>query len=202
MPDKIIIIGASGHSKVIADIVLSSGNALVGFLDDNVTGTVMGFPVLGMLADIIKYQDNYSFIIGIGNNHTRKIIAEKHDVIWSTAIHPSAILARDVCIGAGAVVMAGAIVNPSATIGKHCIINTGAVLEHDNTLGDYVHISPHATLCGTVNIENLTHIGAGAVIKNNIGICENCIIGAGAVVVRDITEPGTYIGAPARRLGA
>lgn len=198
MPDHIIILGAGGHAKVVTDIVLSSGNTVVGFLDDKATGKVLGFPVLGTLEDLSKYEGRCSFVIGIGDNKIRKQIAARYSVHWHTAIHPSAVIARDVVIGEGTVIMAGTIINPSTAVGKHCIINTGAVIEHDNMIADYAHISPNATLCGTVSVGESTHIGAGAVIKNNISICGGCVVGAGAVVVNNINKAGLYIGVPAK----
>ncbi len=198
---KVIIIGASGHAKVIADIVIKSGDELVGFLDDNteLPKSVIGYPYLGVIDRYHEYEENCNFIIGIGNNQVRKKIAERVDVNWYTAIHPSAQIAIDTVIGDGTVIMANAIVNTSATIGKHCIINSGAIIEHDNVIGDYVHISPNATLCGTVSVGNLTHIGAGVTIKNNTSICDSVIVGAGGVVVKDIFEKGTYVGVPVKR---
>lgn len=199
MSDGIIIIGAGGHAKVIADIVLARGEKLMGFLDDKATESIFGYPILGTLDDINKYRDSFSFILGIGNNSTRKRIAEKNQVRWHTTIHPEAAVGRDVEIGEGTVVMAKAVINPSGKIGKHCIINTAAVIEHDNTLGDFVHISPNSTLCGTVSVGALTHIGAGVTVKNNTRICRDCVIGAGAVVVKNIEDSGIYIGIPAHK---
>ena len=196
---NVIIIGASGHAKVIADIVIKSGDKLVGFLDDNIQlpEKVIGYPYLGEISNYSKYVDDCCFVIGIGNNSIRKKIADSMNVKWYTAIHPSAQIAIDTVIGEGTVVMANAVINISAIIGNHCIINTGAVVEHDNIISDYVHISPNASLCGTVKVGELTHIGAGVTVKNNTSICENVIIGAGGVVVRDIEEKGVYIGVPA-----
>ena len=118
-----------------------------------------------------------------------------------TAIHPSAIIAEDVKIGTGSVIMAGVVINPGTVIGKNCIINTCSSLDHDNLLEDYVHISPGAHLAGTVTIKEGTWICTGAIVKNNITIGKNNIIGAGGVVIKDIIEEnGTYIGVPARRI--
>lgn len=197
MSEGVIILGAGGHAKVIADIILTRGEKLIGFLDDNASNDILGYPVLGRICDINKYADNHTFVIGIGNNHVRKSISEKYSVNWYTAIHPDAIVARNVEICDGSVVMARTVINPSTRIGRHCIINTAVVVEHDNIIDDYVHISPNATLCGTVHIGELTHIGAGATVKNNVSICGNCIIGAGAVAVKDILEKGVYVGMPA-----
>lgn len=203
MRKKVIIIGASGHGKVIADIVSCSGNEVVGFLDDanDVQNTkVLDFPVLGKLEDYKKYLD-CEFVIAIGNPYIRKEIAEKIDVNWHTAIHPTAVISKfETSIGKGSVVMANAVINPSAKIGEHCIINTGAVVEHDNVLEDFVHISPNATLAGVVKVGKSTHIGVGASVKQVINIAADCQIGAGAVIVRDITESGTYVGVPARKI--
>ncbi len=197
---RVIIIGASGHAKVIADIVIKSGDELVGFLDDNteLPDMIIGYPYLGVVDNFHAYADSCCFIIGIGNNLIRKRISERLDVNWYTAIHPSAQIAIDTQIGEGTTVMANAVVNTSAILGKHCIINTAAVIEHDNRIGDYVHISPNASLCGTVKVGNLTHVGAGATIINNISICGNVIVGAGGVVVKDIFEKGTYVGVPVK----
>lgn len=199
---KVVIIGASGHAKVIADVILKYGDELFGFLDDNteLPDTIIGYPYLGTTSDYKKYMDECSFIIGIGNNHIRKKIAESMDVNWYTAVHPSAQISMDTSIGEGTVVMANATINTSAHVGKHCIINTAAVIEHDNVIGDYVHISPNATLCGTVDIGDLTHIGAGATVKNNISVCGNVVVGAGGIVVSNITGEGVYIGVPASRM--
>lgn len=199
--NRLVIIGAGGHGKVIADNALKNGYSNICFVDDRSTGEVMGLPVVGTSADIPKLDDgNTDFIIGIGNNAIRKKIAAAYDVHWVTLIHPSAQIAVDVSLGKGTVVMAGAVINACAVVGNHCIINTRAVIEHDNVIGDYVHISPNATLGGTVRIGALTHVGIGATVRNSTDICSNCIIGAGAVVVCDIKDSGTYIGVPARKL--
>lgn len=200
MPNEVIVIGAGGHGRVIGDIIQQSGDVVLGFLDDNVNGVVMGLPVLGKIADALSFEDKASFVIGIGNNWTRKFISGQYHLNWYTAIHPTAVIAQEVVIGAGTVVMAGAIINAGTRIGNNCIINTGAIIEHDNKLADFVHISPNATLCGTVSIGELTHIGAGATIINNLSVTHDSIIGAGAVVVKNIREPGTYVGVPAKLL--
>lgn len=203
MNEQVIVIGASGHGKVAADIVRSSGDTLLGFLDDNalLPPEIAGIPVLGKVADYANYPDA-SFVIGIGSSAVREKIARQLDgVRWYTAIHPSAIIsALDTEIGAGSVVMANAVVNPSAHIGVHCIINTAAVVEHDNHIGSFVHISVGVKLGGTVTVGSHTWVGIGAAISNNISICDHCTIGAGAVVIRDIKESGTYVGIPARKI--
>lgn len=201
---SVVIIGASGHGKVVADIIRKSGDRVVGFLDDNLEKRTEfdGGLILGTVKDYVEYSLEAEFIIAIGNAAIRESIAIRlGNVKWYTAIHPTAIISdTDFVIGNGTVVMANAVVNPGSCIGEHCIINTGAVVEHDNRIKDYAHISVGAKLAGTVYIGKRTWIGIGAVVKNNVNICSDCIIGAGAVVVKDIEEAGTYIGIPAKMI--
>lgn len=203
MRNRLVIIGAGGHGKVVADIAFKNGYTEILFLDDNAAGICLDYSIVGTSAKIDGLNDgNTDFIIAIGNNEVRKKIAKQHQVKWVSLIHPSAQIGIGVKIGLGTVVMAGAVINSCATIGTHCIVNTCSVVEHDDLLSDYVHISPKASLGGTVCIGECTHIGIGATVKNNIEICENCTIGAGAVVVKNISKKGTYIGIPAKIIQA
>lgn len=202
MHKDVIIIGAGGHAKVIADIVRKSGDNLVGFLDDSKEAGTEFFDafILGNTDSYSEHQDK-EFIIAIGNNPIRQKIAQKmQGVTFYTAIHPTAVIAEGVTVGEGTCVMANAVVNADAKIGKHCIVNTASVVEHDNRISDYVHISPAAALAGTVTVGERTHIGIGAKVKNNTDICADVVVGAGAVVVKNITEAGTYVGVPARKV--
>lgn len=203
MKKSVVIIGASGHGKVIADIVKRNGDTILGFLDDapNRPDVFIGYPILGTTDEYHSISDA-QYIIAIGNAQIREKIANKlNGVNWYTAIHPSAVISDiDVTIEEGTVVMANAVINPGASIGCHCIVNTGAIVEHDNRIEDYVHISVGTKLAGTVTIGKSTWVGIGAVVSNNISICENCTIGAGAVVIRDIPASGTYVGVPAKKL--
>ena len=156
---------------------------------------------MGKAADYVRFPDAH-FVIAIGNAAVRKRLAQTmKGVIWYTAIHPKAVVsALGVTVGEGSVIAAGAVVNPGATVGKHCIINTNAVVEHDCTLGDYVHISVAAALGGTVAVGDSTWVGIGSAVRNNLTICSGVTVGAGAVVVKNIEEPGTYVGVPARKM--
>mgnify|MGYP004476406881 CR=1 FL=1 len=208
MQKRVIVFGAGGHAKVIADIIKKSNDELVGFLDDStdIQGRTIydDKKVLGYInKENISKCLNCCFIIGIGNNKVRKIISEKYpELEWYTAVHPNAVIADDVKIGQGTVVMAGTIINTGTVIGKHCIINTSSSIDHDNLLEDYVHVSPGAHLAGTVKIGECTWICAGATIINNISIDKNNIIGAGATVIRNIEEGNnTFVGTPAMKIG-
>ncbi|MCL2201896.1 MAG: acetyltransferase [Oscillospiraceae bacterium] len=196
-----IIMGAGGHGAVVADILRASGKVVLGFLDDGIpVGTkVLGAKVFGKLERCADFPEAV-FIIGVGDNAIRKKIAQTYTVEYGQAIHPSAIIGEAAEIGLGTVVMANSIINPRTKIGGHCIINTSASIDHDNNLGNFVHVSPGAVSGGDVSIAEGTHVGIGAVLKNGISICSGTVIGAGAVVVKNITEPGTYIGLPAARI--
>jgi len=205
MGNKLFIIGASGHGKVIADIAQKMNKwKTIKFLDDNeLVHSCMGFKVVGKVADATKYKDEADFFVAIGNNATRELIQEKLEAEKLTItklIHPSAIIGTDVEIGYGTAIMAGVVINSSCKIGKGCIINTSCSLDHDNIIEDYVHISPGVNTAGTVRVGKGCWIGIGSVISNNVSICSGCNIGAGAVVIGDISIPGTYAGVPVRRI--
>lgn len=193
---KLIIIGASGHGKVIADIAVRNGYEDIVFLDDDENvKECAGFPVIGKTCEALKMDGDK--IVAIGNPRIRERIQEELNDV-ATLIHPDAVISRRVEIGEGSVIMAGAVINTDVVIGRGCIINTAASVDHDCILGDYVHVSVGAHLSGTVEIGRRTWIGAGATVSNNVNICGDCMIGAGTVVIKDINEAGTYVGVPAR----
>ena len=199
---RLLIIGASGHGKVVADIAKNNGYEEIAFLDDNTDIVQCGdYPVIGTSKDIVEYIDS-DFFVAIGNAEIRQRIymeLNEQGVEPVTLIHPSAVIGENVCIGAGTVVMAGTVVNPDANLGIGCIINTCSSVDHDCKLADFVHVAVGGRLAGNVLIGERTWIGAGATVINNVTICADCVIGAGAVVVKDIQESGIYIGVPARR---
>lgn len=196
----IIIIGAGGHGRVVLDILLKSGREVAGFLDDDKTGEVLGYPVLGKVDGVESMAQQAKFVAALGDNVKREQLYREYNLEWVSAIHPSAVISDSAVIEQGAVVMAGAIINPLAHIGKGSIINTGAIVEHDCKIGDFVHVSPGVTMGGTCEIGERSHIGIGATLKNNITVAADVIVGAGAVVVKDIVRQGTYIGVPALKM--
>lgn len=197
MPEKVIIIGAGGHGRVIADILRSSGREVSGFLDDHATSGP-DTNVLGKVEDAPRFKDSAEFIIGIGDNKTRMEIAERFKGVlrFATAVHKSAVIAPGAVLGEGSAVMAGAVVNVGAVIGSHCVINTSASVDHDCALSDFVHVSPGARLAGNVTLGKGTWIGIGGVVINDVTICPWCVIGAGGVVIKNLDKPGTYVGVP------
>lgn len=203
--DKLLIIGASGHGKVIADIALKMNEWKdIEFLDDDESiKSSMGIDVMGKSSDVSKYIKSYDIFIAIGNNITREKIQEELESQGASIpvlIHPMAVIGEQVEFGTGTAIMAGVVINCCSKIGKGCIINTGASIDHDNHIEDYVHISPGVHTAGTVRIGKGTWLGVGSNVSNNLNITSGCKVGAGAVVVKDITEPGTYVGVPARKI--
>lgn len=195
MLKKLIIIGASGHGKVIADIAVNNGYEDIVFLDDNESVLeCAGYPVIGKTCQAAKMDGDK--IIAIGNAEVREKIQKNIKVI--TLVHPDAVISRRVQIGDGTVVMAGAVINSDTVIGDGCIINTGASVDHDCKIGNFSHISVGTHIAGTCVIGDRTWIGAGATVSNNVKICCDSMIGAGAVVVNDIDVSGTYVGVPAK----
>ena len=205
----LLIAGASGHGKVIADIAvkLKQYEKILFLDDDRSIHEIMGFPVIHTIMSDKKLFAQWfgdldiEVVIAIGNSQIRmrkQQMFEEAGIQIATLIHPSAVIGQDVTIGAGTVIMANAVVNSASRIGKGCIINTAASVDHDNQIEDYVHVSVGSHLAGTVFVGRHTWIGAGAVVSNNLKLCEECTIGAGAVVVKDILQKGIYIGVPAR----
>ncbi|WP_166702791.1 acetyltransferase [Bacillus albus] len=205
MKKKLLIIGASGQGKVVADVALKMNKwQSIAFLDDNKSvKSSVGIEVIGKSTDFLNYIEDYDIFVGIGNNVIREKIQGKLEAEGAslpTLIHPSTIIGEQVELGAGTVVMAGAVINCCTTIGKGCIINTGSTIDHDNLIEDYVHISPGVHLAGTIKVGRGTWLGIGSVVSNNISITNGCRIGAGALVIRNINEVGTYVGVPVTKI--
>ena len=193
-----ILYGASGHGKVILDILESIHEPDISIWDDADKAPVWEYPVVRPFPPCFVVED--LVIISIGVNETRKKIAGHlaDRVIFGTAIHATAYISPRSSIGEGTVVMAGVTVNPDVRIGKHCIINTSCSIDHDCIIGDYAHISPNATLSGDVHVGEGTHIGSGSSVIQGIRIGKWCTIGAGTVVIKDIPDYATAVGNPAR----
>jgi sugar O-acyltransferase (sialic acid O-acetyltransferase NeuD family) len=198
----LIIIGAGGHGRVIADIAQKLGvYDSISFLDDGDALTSMGLPIVGTTKDIEKYVGKADFFVAIGNSKVRGEFIERLRSMGAsvpTLIHPSAVIGDCVEIGIGTAIMAGTVINPCSKLGKGVILNTCSSIDHDCIVGDYCHIAVGVHVAGTVCLGDKVWLGAGATVKNNVNVCADCLIGAGAVVVKDITVSGTYIGVPAK----
>ena len=189
-----VLYGASGHCKVIIDILEANGVAIDYIIDDSESvSSLLGY-------DVRRNEGKYDeVIIAIGSASARKKISNSIEVEnYPVAVHPSAIISPRAHIGGGSVVMQGAIVQSCAEIGCHCIINTGASVDHDVKMADFVHVAPHATVAGNVEIGEGSWIGAGAVVKQGVHIGKWAMIGAGAVVIKDVPDNAVVAGVPAK----
>lgn len=185
--DQMLLYGAGGHAKVIAECLRSRGQSVQGIFDDNTTKTdILGIKVLGVYAPDIFPES--ACIIAIGNNQIRAKLSQSIKHHWATAIHLRAYVSEYANLGEGTVVMQNVVIQADVQIGKHCIINTSAVVEHDCLLGDFVHIAPNATLCGHVCVGEGTLIGAGAVVTPSVKIGKWASIGAGVAVTKDVAD--------------
>lgn len=181
--------GASGHAKVVIDILKALGEQIEGLVDDNPDiNKLMGIPVIHDCIDLSP------MIVSIGVNANRKKIVNKLNCDFGSAIHPSALVAGTARIDEGTVVMQGTIVQVDTQIGKHCIINTGASVDHECRIEDFVHLSPHVTLCGNVTVGEGSWIGAGSVVLPGVKIGKWSVIGAGSIVSQNIRDGVLAVG--------
>ncbi len=189
---RLALLGASGHGKVVADIALASGWDEVTFFDDAWPERSQNgpWPVVGhgamLMATLNEFQ---GVVVSIGDCAVRwskhlELRAAGGAIV--TVVHPTATISRYAALGAGSVVMAGAVVNVDSHIGQAAIINTGATIDHDCWLADGVHICPGAHLSGNVRVGHRSTVGVGVSIKQGITIVNQVIIGAGGLVVHNV----------------
>ncbi|WP_088339545.1 acetyltransferase [Robiginitalea sediminis] len=206
---NILIFGASGHGSVVLDIVENEGlYTPVGFLDSfKETGSLVnGYPVLGTendLVEIVTRFDVVGGIVAIGDNWVRRRIVHEilrimPDFRFVRAIHPNAVLGRDVEIGEGTVVMPGVIVNANSRIGRHCILNTRCSLGHDGQMADYSSLAPMVCAGGNFRLGYCSAIGLGANIIENISIDQHSVVGAASLVIDPVPALSVAFGSPAR----
>ncbi len=193
------IYGASGHGKVIIDIMKSgtSGEKIHYIFDDNpAIQKLAGYQVQHTISEEML---RFSTILGIGDNATRRTISKNFRGQFSKAvIHNAAVISASAEVKEGTVIMANAVVNADAVVGRHCIINTGAIIEHDVFLGDFVHISPNAVLAGNVEVDEGSQIGVGAIVIPGIKIGKWVTVGAGAVIINDVPDAAVVVGNPGK----
>lgn len=209
--EKIVLIGAAGHCKVIIDIINSMDLFdIIGITDNNKKKgeNVCDVNVIGddyMLCKLYNSGVKNAFIcIGALNNmgirNTIYNNLKKIGFNIPCIIHKSAIVSKHSTLGDGTCVMPGTVINADSIIGENCIINTSSIIEHECILKKNVHISPGACLCGNVKIGENTHVGAGSTVIQGITIGSNSIIGAGSVVINDVLNNSVVVGVPAKTL--
>lgn len=197
---RVDVIGAGGHARAVIALLERCEYGVEGVYDESYrAGTeelISGVKLRGT-----KPPGDKLIALAVGVNEQRAAFAAEYNgkLLTQSVVDPTAIIAKDVVMGNSNFVMARVTMNAEARIGNNNIINTGAVLEHETVIGDNNHISVGAILCGRVKLGSNCFVGAGATIIDKLTVCDNVTIGAGAVVIRNITEPGTYVGNPARR---
>lgn len=209
MKDKLLLIGAGGHCKVILDLLMRIKEyEISGIIDlkERLGDNIFGVPVIGVDTDFPRFFKSgvkYCFIsIGsIGNPHLRvKLynIAKKLGFVFPNLISPDALVSPSVILGEGNYVAPGVVINAGTLIGNNCILNTGVIIEHDCKIGNFVHLSPGSVLSGGVSIGDHSHIGTGSIIIQNIKIGKKTIIGAGSVVMKNIRNSMVAYGNPCK----
>lgn len=210
MSRPVIILGAGGHAKVLANALHLRSVRILGATDVDPArkgSTVLNVVVLGDDAEVMKHSaDAVELVNGVGGVrvHTlRRTLFEQFSARgyrFASVIHPSATVAEDVVLGEGAQIMAGAIIQPGCHIGSNTVINSGAIVDHDCTIGSHAHVAPGVTLSGGVRVGNGAHLGTGATVIQGINIGAGGMVAAGAVVVRDVPDGVTVAGVPAREM--
>ena len=194
----IYLIGASGHAKVILEILEQQGVAIGCLIDSN--PNIVGLLDYSVATELPEVFDmvNDSIIISIGNNFTRKKLAMDNRCSFAKAIHPSSNLSPRCEVREGTVVMAGVSVNTGVKIGAHVILNTNSSVDHDCVIENFVHVSPNAALAGNIFVGEGSHIGAGATIIQGVRIGKWVTIGAGAVIINNVPDYAVVVGSPGR----
>lgn len=202
--DNILIFGAGGHGRVVLDILIESGAGnILGFIDDDKSKAgekIRGFSVLGDFTYLAN-KKSACIALGIGNNIIRERIftkAKGMDIPVISAVHPKAIVSRDVNIGQGVVIMPGAVINSGTALEDGVVVNTGASVDHDSYLNRFCQIWPGAHLAGTVRVGEFSYVGTGASVIQNINIGKNVMIGAGTVIIKDVPDNVTIAGNPGK----
>jgi len=201
--EKILIFGSGGHGKVVLDILIESGANILGFIDENKDKTgqkVNGYKIFGDWL-YLNNLNNIKVALGIGNNAIRARVFKKLSAMnigIIAAVHPRAIISRNVKIGEGVEIMPGAVINTGTTLEDGVIVNTGAIVDHDCRLERFCQIWPGAHLAGMVRVGEFSYVGTGAAVINNVSIGKRSIIGAGAAVVANIPDDVVAVGVPAK----
>lgn len=202
---SLLILGAGGHGKVVADAALATGEwREIAFLDDRVAtiGLVLDLPVIGVIGSLSNLTARFSHaVVAVGDARRRlQLITElaRNGYVVPVILHPRATISPSAKLAPGTVVMAGAVVNPDVTAGSGVIINTGACVDHDCRLGNGVHVCPTASLAGNVVVHDRSWIGIGACVKQGVTIGYDVLVGAGATVTEDVPDNLKVVGTPAR----
>jgi sugar O-acyltransferase (sialic acid O-acetyltransferase NeuD family) len=207
-PPQLVVFGAGGHAKVVADIAHLTGTRVVAFVDlvdpDRRGEIFMGAPIATDWESAIARLDSRTRpVLAIGSNAARedlqrRLVLAGHPPVGLT--HPSALVSSHAVVETGAVIGPRAVVNAAARIGAGAIVNSMSLVEHDCVVGPCAHIAPTASLAGAVTVGARTFIGLGARVRDRCRIGDDAVVGAGSVVVADVAAGLTVCGVPARPL--
>jgi UDP-N-acetylbacillosamine N-acetyltransferase len=197
-PAGLYVLGFGGHARSVADVALSLGIERLLFVDQAARSAEQfeGFAVVAELP--AHLEPGWGVFPAQGRNLARRAahVPVAHQV---SLVSPHATVGPGARVGHSVFIGHHAHVGPAARVGDGAIINTAAILEHEATLGAYAHLSVNAVVAGRTTIGADVFIGAGATVIDGLDIRDGVVVGAGATVVASITEPGTYVGSPARR---
>lgn len=203
---NIAIIGAGGHTRSSINLLRQNyPNVFLQIYDNSYCNLsnefICDIELVGKIQDI---NDDDLIFLSIGDNSLREkyFLQYASKILQDNLFYSKSFSDTETFLGVGIAnqIFQNVYINSFTKIGNNNIINTGAILEHETTLGSHNHISIGAILCGRVIIGNRCFIGAGSVVIDRVSICDDVILGAGSVVTKDITEPGTYVGNPARKI--
>lgn len=198
----LVIIGAGGHGRVVADAAMAQGHWRRIVATDGNPARCSGelLPGVSLVTPEQARAPGALFHVAIGNAQSREREAALARGLLASVIHPHATVSPFSEVGAGSFVAAQAVVAPRATLGVSVIVNHGAVVDHDCQVGDFTHIAPQAALGGGVQIGARVLVGSGARVLPGLRVCDDVTLGAGTVVIGPVTQPGVYAGVPARRV--
>lgn len=196
----LLILGAGGHGRVVADAALAQGRSVR--ITDRDPARVGEEVLPGLrvepLAGAVAASSEVHIAIGTAASRVRE--ARAVALPLATVIHPHASVSPHARVAAGCFVAARAVVAPGARLGVSVIVNHGAVVDHDVEVGDFSHVAPLAALAGGVRIGARVLVGTGASVLPGVRVADDVVIGAGAVVREHLETAGTYAGVPARRV--
>jgi sugar O-acyltransferase (sialic acid O-acetyltransferase NeuD family) len=199
----LVLVGAGGHGKVVADAARAAGVPIAGFVDDRYGIDLDRLPTLGTIDEYKRAENNDddAFIVAIGDNWTRMNVYD--DLVEAgqhagTVIHPTATVSEEATIEDGAYIGAEAVVNPGAFVGENAIVNTRATVEHDCVVGAHAFVAPHAVMCGESKLGEGALLGANATLAVGKSIGEWTKVGEGAVVKENLPAHVTAVGVPAK----
>lgn len=198
---KLILIGAGGHAKSVADSIDKLEYELCGFIDSHKKGIHIGVPIFGTEVEDIPNYEKYSYFVSIGDVGYRKLWFDKikeQGLNIINIIDSTAIISASVKMGIGNFIGKMAIINAGAEIGNDNVINTKALIEHECKVGDHNHLSTNSVINGNVIVGNSVFIGSSSVCNGQLKIGSNTVIGSGSVIIKDIPEKVTVVGVPAR----